>query len=333
MHRLNIGVLGPRHSGKTTFLQLLYNELLLELIATDKWKKTFLFVLDLADLASSAQDFIAFYRGIVSATFSHLYWQRPHLRQHYRMIQSVFEAIPSSSKAPPFPKAFARDDQTRHLAAGLANLVNDLNRLWRTPDALVRWLVNVALFPRHIATIFGFNQTVVVFDHFDVVDALLTPEQSPFPDSSGAIWLYDAIKALLIRSSYIIAAHDEARFCGLLPSGTAEVSIDLSETINYCSTVGFLSSDPAETDGFLVQFATDPRLWTITSELCGGTPAFLALWQDLEEAANTVSSEEDELILVATAQEILRMLLRCKGERDSLEVLSCKKRDNSPKSE
>jgi hypothetical protein len=331
-HRLNIGVLGPRHSGKSTFLQLLYNELLLELIAIDQWKNTFVFVVDLASLASSAHNFVAFYRGIVAAIFLHLSWQRPHFRQHYRMIQAVFDGVTSGLNPPPFPKAFARDEETIGLAADLANLAGQLSRIWQTPDGLVSWLINVALLPRHIASIFGFSHTIVVLDHFDSLDVLFTPDQSPFPDSTGGIWLYDAIKVLLTNSDYIIAAQDENAFCGLLPSGTAEVSIDLGETITYCSTLGLLSTDPAETDSFTVTFAEDPKAWNFASDVCGGAPGFLALWKDFEETANTGNSDEEELLLATLAQEILRVLLRYpEADLDPWEVLACKKRDNPSK--
>jgi hypothetical protein len=334
LHRLNIGVLGPRRSGKSIFLQLLYNELLFELIAIDEWKKTFLFVLDMSDLATHAHDFIAFYRGMVAATFANLFWQRPHFQQYCRMVQNVFEGICSNSNPPPFPKAFARDSQTKDLAIRLTSLAAHLSSIWHQDNALLDWLVNVALFPQHIAQIFGFTRTIAVFDHFDTVDVSFTPEQSPFPGSPGAVWLHDALKVLLTHSHYIIGSQDENALCELLPSGTAEISIDLSETISYCSTVGLLFRESTESDGFLIKFAHDKRTWCFTSAVCGGIPAYLSQWDAFESAANAVTSEEDEVLLASTATEVLGVLLQSTGVADgSLEVVSCQKRDKAQKSE
>jgi hypothetical protein len=142
------------------------------------------------------------------------------------------------------------------------------------------------------------------------------------------------MKILLSCTSYIIGSRNERAFCEFLPSATDEVGIDLSETISYCSTAGLLASDPTKDDSFMVKFARDPTPWTFTSEICGGIPAFLALWKEFSEAANIGDSEEDELLLATRAQELLRILLWSPpSEDDPMEVLVCKKRTNASTAE
>jgi hypothetical protein len=324
-HRLNIGILGPKLSGKSTFLRVLYNELLLELIATETWKKTFVLVLDFASVAAFVANFVECYRTIVSATFRELRWQRPQLAPHLPIIQAYFESIPLQEYVPPIEKLLRRDELKKPLAADLQGFANELFKVWHQPDALLSWLGNVFLFPRHIAEILGFTKVIVVIDHFDAADVTLIPESTPFPDSPTSISLYDVLKVLLSSVNYIVAAQNESDFCGLLPSGTPELNIDLGGTISLCSTVGLIAPCPDESEQFILTFADDPAPFTLTAAMCGGAPGYLRLWNEFAELASEVESDEDELILLASAQELLGLLFRS-GDLTlrSLEVTACK---------
>lgn len=310
-HRHNIGIVGPRKSGKSTFLRLLTDEVLVDLAATGEWKKTFVFILDWARLAPVAQDFEAFYHGMVALVCQMLQWQRPHLSKYLSMIQKYFDSVTSLKNSPKFPKAFTVNEETRALSINLQKISDHLSSLWNDPTALVQWITSVIRFPIEISKAFGFAKTIMIMDHVDTADVTLSGLSDPFIESKEIVCLVDVIKFTSKNVNFIMACQDQGHFYSVLPSPTDDDSTNLTDQIELVSMIG-LVPDPEDDRQIVINLVGDVASIPFTVDTCGGIPSYLQVWEELNAMfddleADEENREEKQIMLNVNVQEIMKL--------------------------
>ena len=335
-HRHNIGVIGPRQSGKSVFLRVLADEILVDLAATDEWKKTFVFIADLAPVCSLAHDFAEFYNAIVALTFKQLEWQRPHFAKHLKMIQAYFSSIPFLACPPKFTKAFVVEEETRALALKLQKIADTLSALWHDPSGLVQWITNVVTFPSTIAKAFDFTKTLTILDHFDACDVSIVGHPDVFEDSKEVVFLADIFKFVLRIENFILACQDQERFYSILPAISGDENCCLKDHIELVSTIGLV---PEQDDArqFLVSFTGETSGYPFTIDACGGVPFFLQIWEELNKMFDDVESDdgdkaEKQISMNAYMQEFMKILFQINTGDQPFEVTSITRTNRKAKS-
>ena len=323
-HRQNIGIIGPRKSGKSTFLRLLADEALVDLAATGEWKKTFVFILDWTKISPIAQDFAEFYHGMVAVTCQHLQWQRPHLAKHLSMIQKYFNSVTSLKNSPKFTKAFMVDDDTRVLSINLQKISDRMSSLWNDPTALVQWITSVIRFPIEIAKAFGFSKTLMIMDHVDTADVILSGLTDPFIESKEVVCLLDVIKFTIKSVNFIMACQDQSHFYAVLPSSTEDNTTNLNDHIELVSMIG-LVPEPDDNRQFVINLVGVVAPIPFTVDTCGGVPSYLQIWEELnamydELEASEDDKEEKQVMLNVHVQEIMKLFFIPEDDEKRYEV-------------
>ena len=334
-HRHNIGVIGPRQSGKSTFLSILTEEVLVDLAATDEWKKTFVFIADLNRVCALANDYAEFYHAIVALTCKLLEWQRPHFSKYLGMIQNYFNSITSLNCAPKFSKAFVVSEETRALSINLQKIADQLAGVWHDPNGLVSWLTSVISFPSAIAKAFDFRKTLTILDHFDASDVVVTGSPDRFEDSKEVAFLADVFKFVTKNDNFILACQDQSHFYSILPSISGDVNCTLSD-IELVSTIGLVPSQ-GDNRQFLVSFTGETSGYPFTVEACGGIPYFLQIWEELHKLYDEVEkgdgdSDEKQIQMNAYMQEFMKILFQITTGEEKFEVLSITRTTRKSKS-
>jgi hypothetical protein len=331
VHRLNIGIVGPEQSGKSILLRVLSEEVIGALTVTGEWKTTFLFVLDFRALAPIFIDYPGFYRAIVSHTFRHLHWQVPNFVGHFRMLQAFFESIILYTAVPTLPKTFTLGTATRRIAPYLQKIANRLSEYWNDQSALFDWIKAVLSFPMEIAEVFGFVKNVFILDHFDLTDIALVPQNSPFIESPAMFSLADMVKSVLNRANFIVACHDEERFYSLLPSVSPELNSDFHSRIQFVNLVGLISNVDNADKQFQLEVSDEPLPLSFTVEMCGGIPAYVQIWDELNAAWEMIEqgdadSDDEDILLAARFQELLRIFFVQSADNDyQFEITHCRR--------
>jgi hypothetical protein len=335
-YRLNVAIVGPRQSGKSTFLRVLSEEILVDLIVTEEWKKTFVFLLDCKSLVASI-DVVTLYRTIVSMTFRQCHWQAPNLIPHLRMIQGHFESVVTFQNPPQFPRSFTIDDSTRVIAAALHQVGVRLSALWNNPTALLGWLEAVFLFPTEIATVFGFKKSLLLFDHFDLIDFPMFGSPLHFTESPAHVSLPDIIKRVMSRTNFVVSCQDEERFYSLFPSVTKGVESDFQ--VELISLVDVLHQVDNEDKQFNLELEGGLVPFVFTVDMSGGIPAYVQVWSEVNAVWDTIASNEGgdtgepEAILAGRLEELMGMLfVQEQDDNLRLEITRCRRTQRALKS-
>jgi hypothetical protein len=338
-YRLHLAIVGPRNSGKSTFLRVLSEEILVDLILTEEWKKTFVFLLDFASLVASIDDAVVLYRTIVSLTFRQCHWQAPHLIPHLRMIQECFESVVTLQKPPQFLRSFAIDESTRVIAAALHQIGVRLSVLWNNPTALLGWLEAVFLFPTEVATAFGFKKSLLLVDHFDLIDFPIFPSPLHFTESPAQFSLSDIIKRVMSRTNFVVSCQDEERFYSLFPALASGVESDFQGPLELVSLVGLLPEVPHEDKQFKLELEGDLMPFVFTADMCGRIPAYVHVWDEVNAVWDAAASSEGgdtgeaEAVLAGRFEELMDMLfVQEQDDNLRLEITRCRRTQRPSKS-
>jgi hypothetical protein len=238
-----------------------------------------------------------------------------------RVVQNFFESITNLVNPPQLPKTFATDEATRNIAAGLQLMAMRLSLLWHDQVALREWLSAVFSFPTDVARVFGFTKCLLIFDHFDLVDYKVAP---PFSETPSVVSLTEVIKSVMNRTNFLVACQDEDHFYSLFTTVRNDLEPGLPEGLDLVSLLGLISDVPNADKQFNLEIAGDVVPFVFTHELCGGVPAFLHAWQDVNEmweriGAGDVDPAEGQAILASRFEEVMRMLF-VQEQEDNVEL-------------
>jgi hypothetical protein len=309
-----------------------------DLVVADEWKKTFVFVLDFRVVAQFFFEHAAFYHAIVAATFRHLCWLVPNYVTQLRAFQALFDAVPSFSSAPQLPKALLCDQATRAISLALTDIAGKLSALWNNAEALLEWVQAVIAFHVEIAHAFGFSKNLFIFEHFDLTDVEISSGTTPFVDSTIAFSLADMVKHVMNRSNFVVACHDEERFYGLLPALAAGLGSDFEYRVRFVNLVGLLSEAENSDKQFVLELVDEPLPLAFTVEMCGGIPAYLQIWDELNAAWEMIENgdadpDDEELLLTERFQQLARILFVQSAENDyQFEIKHCRRTARTTKS-
>lgn len=317
-HVFKAAVMGPKRSGKSTFLGILTEELLMSLIATDAWKHTFVFAADMDKFASTFDDLHSFYCAYVRHTFQLFRAQAPTMLQYLTQIETAFTEIVDFVKRPEsvnLPRRMVQDHSLKSVTDELQRIGMSVVESWFDASALRQWLTSVFLLPITISRAFGFTEVVFVLDNFDAVSRTIDPIY-PFDDAPDIAFVHEHLRFAMSHCSFIVSGRD----CGVMGDllvGTEDSVTDLSPDIDYLSVLETSSNLKGADYDLWIEFADNRAQLKMDGSFCGGVPLYVAKWNALQELFDRLdeapedSYEREELTLdvVASTQKLLAAIM------------------------
>jgi hypothetical protein len=279
-HRFNVGqtvsyrfsgaIVGPRLSGKSTLLGNSFDQFLLELAISGRWKSVFVFAIDIKQLAPLFTEYIELYHCIVDHLLSACARQRqtvrPHLRNLKRQLHSVTESRPPLSGVHPFH--------------GVQRIARELNAAWRDPDGLESFIAAVFALPVTLPRAFGFTSAALFVDNLEYADVPIAP-RDPFDPAQPFCFGAEQLKLALGQANFIVSCESVTALYQVL-APIDEFSLDLRSGLDVVTLYG-ATQDLGSRVGYdyLVELQAERIPVRMSVALCAGIPPYLAAWDEL----------------------------------------------------
>ena len=304
-----IGIVGPRDSGKSTFLNILSQKYLQFTFSRHLHRTNCFFYYDFKQMNDTKQNPLAFYEAFVKTTLEQIINQYPLLRLRPERINDKLQsakainkkkmnkktpvadelmrvflqyAVPNVSYAPLAAK-FPRTPPFSSIANELESLRVRIETALKFDEDMDPFYTNLFLFPKNIALIFGFDNVHYVVDHIEYLDFTLKPVK-PFTKYASPIEVQEYAKLMLSNGTYFIAAEDEERLSEILDKAD-ERSVDLYRETEFISIDGLCDTD-SPLQELKVKLESGSTI-LIKQSYCGGYSGFCAKWNKIaEKSAN-----------------------------------------------
>jgi hypothetical protein len=151
--------------------------------------------------------------------------------------------------------------------------------------------------------------------------------------------LPEIIKGAMNHTNFVIACQDEDRFYSLFPAVREGIKPDFQERLDLVSLTGLISDIPNAGKQFNLEITGNGVPFLFTHEFCGGIPAYLHAWQDVNEVWEHIGTGDEEqaegqALLLDKFEEVMSMLfVQEVDDNVELEITHCKRveRNTQPK--
>ena len=329
MYTMNTCVRGLEHSGVTTLLSVLANEFLIDLVATEAFKKNFVVVYDTRDLLNDLNPKQLFHT-MLQITLDHIKWHRPDLIVSLPVIKKCIESVFEASGRPVHVSRSAKIDQL--IAASLETYASELSAVWANESMFSTWVRECISMPIRLGKLLGFKNFTIIANDIDT--ALLISSISAAPFEGSMVSLNDIICPLLNNNSYIVSCKSFDDF-DIQMRCAENTTFKRSDTI---STLDLIHVDDPRTISAKLEGRGGFFTFDVTS--CGGIPSFVSMWINANELLDELdriasesgedSEEYDEQMLacISAVEELIQTIFLSPKEGKSLIVESVKRNQN-----
>lgn len=291
-HRFKIGIVGPPKSGKSTLLHIYLQELLLEIVASDEWKSTFVFPMKIDDVESTVNNYESFYHKIINLILDEIVQQKPIYQKWIFNIRKYFESVTSHLVPLILSKSCYINKYVLNIQNKLIEIGRVLHEAWTAPSGFEWWYTLIFLLPSLISNVLGFRKTIYVIDNIEEYDILLEPHH-PFDNTSQFVFISEHLKHALSRNDYIFACHNMGKLYSML-NPIDDEGIDLKPITDFISTNG-ISSDMVENDPpLLMTLSTEDLPFVMKGCDCDGVPNYILLWKDLNQLIDEMDGMNED---------------------------------------
>jgi hypothetical protein len=325
-YRVQVGLVGPRHSGKSQLLALFADEVMLAYADAGLWKRTFFVFINVRLIAPYMNDMGDFYYSMVEIALQSLVWQRPFFRPWLAFLNKFFRSLPGSRGCPRISKSSRFWEEFPQFAIAFQRIADRVFDAYTDPEGLDIWLTTVFMFPSLIGAATGFSNVFYFVDNIEYADLELGVIP-PFTEMNRTCFVLDFFKDIIQRGNFIVAAENQDRLHEAL-SRFADGGVDLSRGVEFVSTIGIL--DEEDNRVIKLEIEGEPVVFPLTIDHCCGIPAFVALWRELNDGFDELdSAQEDEkdelsLVVIAQAQNVVDALFE--GAEESYLFVTAAKR-------
>ena len=329
-----IGIIGPHHSGKSTFMNILTKKYLQVLISQGKQRETMVYCFDFRKMKKHVMSPLSFYKKFLHSVISQLIIQYPLLRLRPERVnvkdesRKIIKLEDMSQKTPVADELmrvflqYADDEPTMPLSpkfpktAPFTSIASDIEKLrlriensLAAKDQMDTFYTNLFLLPKELATTFGFDNVHYVIDHLEYLDVVVNPIK-PFSKRAEAINLSEFAKLMMSNGTFFVASEDESKITGILDKAN-EYSIDLYRGTEFINIFGICkpNSNLAE---LKVELDNGTQIYLNQND-CGGCNSFLTRWKMIGEAAENLGKEKAE-----SSKKKMKILLNVRELLDDL---------------
>lgn len=304
-------IIGPRKSGKTTVLANFVDQYFSEIAASQSWKDTFAFVVDIKLFPSLFSDTRKMYRLIVTLVLNALAHQRPLIQVDLHKIKNQLFSVTEGRRVL----------IAKHRYPEIYNLARRLNDIWNDPDAFELWLTQIFLLPVSIAKCVGFKFISLFYDNIEYGDCVI--EATPPFRLPYRVFSIEYIKYGLSHANFMVTCESTTRLFEVM-APVQDDGIDLLHGIDYISTMDVIVDIGSRAHSkFVLDIQEEPQPIELEAEMCGGVVAFLILWDELNLTIfrlertdpKTDTYQEAYYDAIAQAQRIVDLLFICEGSK------------------
>lgn len=268
-------IVGPRFSGKTTFFRSFLLELITYLANTTYFKSTFIVSFDAREMIAHKFETLPgdkvnclksredFYKYIASTVVDALLVQRQDLALFKHSLMKAFLGLLDNGERKPkkLPKPISSQDYLRRPMQNVDKLLLHLHELYieatlpkpssanvtNSPKLRLqqykKFLKEVVSLPIKIGKLFGFDTTLVLFDHFDITDV-----------SIDNVRIIELEIQTLMQCQYLLAVEDVDRFNNIIKGEKTKRTVQLNQKSRTTNLEKFLSKNaPTETKSNLAK--------------------------------------------------------------------------------
>lgn len=306
---LRLGIVGPKKAGKSTFLHICLRELLVDLVATDNWKTTFVFPYDVSQFIDGMLDLGEMYKQYINYIFAQLGAQCPNSIQLLQSIEKSFLTVTENRGHVMLPRKLTQNINLKTLSSRINEIVQELAELWVSEEDYVKWLVNLAMLPYSLSKAFGFTKIINIFDHFDVASTNIDPGH-PFVGSETTVFPSEVLKAALSMGPFILSSKDSVHFTESLDSISENSLTNIRNYVKIFYLWNLIDKPLYNDKEISVELEKNKTQLRITSYACGGIPNYLIMWNEmnrgfdhLEQLDENTSEFEDAYCELVTLIE------------------------------
>lgn len=276
---------GPKESGKSTILTLLFEQFYSDMCTARVEKRNFVFAINGQELMSHFTNIREFTKYYINSIFECIVMQRTGLSKHLRTLVSYMQSCAGSENINQPPPNFVKDEFFRTCSVALYQVALSI-AFYPDEDDIQDYVNKIVLLPVAIAEAFGFSRTHVFIDNFDLVDKKLETEY-------GQVKILDSFNCLFNRTSFVAAT----KFNNCIENIT---------DFDVVSTLGCHSSFFGDDKEFNVKFDGESKAIKITPKICCGCPAYIAMWENMcYEMDNDGDQEEVAANLIDNMHNLL----------------------------
>lgn len=317
-------IVGPRSSGKTTYLKNLAKNVYRRLIASGQYRHTFVFNVDFLQIKESFDDPIKFYNAFMGLALAQAASQRIDFQPYLDMITQYFEKIVQVDTFINLPTKFSLQDDFRATSAVLTELASNIFNAYKKSGSLSIFMTHVVTIPDFIAKAFGYSRVLVIADHIDVADVLVPCNDQLTRDTQN-LPIIEFVKLLLEDNAFIAGCQDERHAIEAIDL----IADDSTDILTGTDIVSVIDSDLDETHSseiwFKLQVAGQTPNVLLRCEDCGGCPGFLARWDVIISMAqqyiieehkdkNSKKLRERKLALITKIRELAALVFAEEGD-------------------
>ena len=272
-------IIGPKYSGKSTFLSVLISKIGERLAINRHWKNTFIFFLGFKSISKNLDSLVGLYQAFISNTFFQAELQIPKLAPYAKKIAEFFSKVVTNEMPPVFPKRITIDKKFNFADIKLTKLAEKSKKVFNFPEKYKEAIEFIFNFPREIATIFGMTEIHYILDDFDACDVDIPYRKTKYHKQESPIILIEELKQLLPTVSFILCCQNLPHFLDILDSINKK-TVDLKTKVQFVN-ISDLPIDPPESKfEILIQYKNQASL-RINRDNCQGCIGFIVGWDKL----------------------------------------------------
>jgi len=317
--RIRQAIIGPQNSGKSDLLLHAYRMLLLHLIHTGFWKKSFIIYIDFKELANNSEDSLYLYQYIVEKTIDSLEWCFPNILTYSHLLRKHMISLVLNRSFPPIPSFFIQNSVFKAFYDSYLNISKLIYMSWNDSNGYVEWLSLMLALPSLISEAFNFPKTFYICDHVDTFDIRLN---SPDHFTRTCVFVIPIIQHILSANDYIISCERQSRFFNIFGYNFREY--DPTSLCLYLSTIGVTKESKYYKPVYITMEGYTTPL-SLSYESFYGIPRYLVLWEslnalfDIDEQDEEIVSQEEVL-----SKNIISALYQMK-DKDEPKIISVKR--------
>ena len=260
---------GFQHTGKTTLLGFLAYECLIQISRKKNMEKVFFFPLNWERICQKISDVNSLYNEYIISCVKLLSYQHAQIFPLTNNLINWFLALSFSKTSPPLPSSIK--GAPLFPVTQIESLGSQICTAFKNGSQNVSFLLElICSLPHALAQIFGFDQSILIYDHLDLADISFSMEDEEAQTSSTGS-LLPAIAASLGSTLSITSIKNQmlAKYDHLFnPTG-------------ILSTFDFMPEDTVSE--LLDMTLTSPQI-RITPQMCRGCPQIVYQYSALQDS-------------------------------------------------
>ncbi|OHT05956.1 hypothetical protein TRFO_26091 [Tritrichomonas foetus] len=297
---LHTVIVGPRFSGKTTFLRSVFLDTLVFLVNTGSFKSTFVIPFDSRANPNWMDSIENIYLFISSIVIDSLIVQRVDLELFRHSLPNSFKNLLTVNEVKKLPKPISAQDYLRRPMNAVDNLLKNLFALYHSNEK-AQFLKEVCNLPSTIGSIFEFDSSLIIFDHLDLCNVKIN-------DVSFLPLLVDSIS----RNQFLVSVEDTYEFEKII-----SVNKDNWWRFQKVSVTDTCASQYSDTEIEVVfeEGPTNSNNIHITADSCGGCPTFVSRFDSivkgfhkLNQITSPIKHNEKAVTLTAKIGTLIDLL-------------------------